>query len=69
MYKCERIMYWSEADQKFIVEAPEFAGCMADGRTPAEALENVEVIISEWLKTAAELGRNIPEPKGRLMFA
>ena len=69
MHKYERIIYWSEADQRFIVEVPELAGCMADGMTPVEALENVEVIISEWIETAKELGREIPVPKGKLMFA
>lgn len=69
MHKYERIIYWSEQDQRFIVEVPELAGCMADGMTPAEALENVEVIISEWIETARKLGREIPVPKGKLMFA
>ncbi|MFW5651886.1 MAG: type II toxin-antitoxin system HicB family antitoxin [Acetivibrio ethanolgignens] len=66
MHKYERIIYWSETDKKFIVEVPELSRCMADGVTAIEALENVEVIISEWLETAAELGREIPEPKGKL---
>lgn len=69
MHKYERIIYWSETDQKFIVEVPELAGCMADGITAVEALENVEIIISEWLETAKEIGREIPTPKGRLMYA
>jgi predicted RNase H-like HicB family nuclease len=69
MHKYERIIYWSEIDQKFIVEVPELDGCMADGTTAIEALENVDVIISEWIETAKELGRAIPEPKGRLMYA
>lgn len=69
MYKYERIIYWSEAGQKFIVEVPELAGCMADGATAMEALKNVEIIISEWLETAKEIGREIPVPKGRLMYA
>ena len=54
---------------KFIVEVPELPGCMADGATAVEALENVEVVISEWIETAKELGREIPEPKGKLMYA
>ena len=69
MHKYERIIYWSEADQRFIVEVPELAGCMADGITPTEALENAEVVISEWIETALALGRDIPVPKGKLMFA
>lgn len=69
MHKYERIIYWSEQDQKFIVEVPELAGCMADGETAAEALENVEIVICEWIETAKAIGREIPVPKGKLMYA
>ena len=69
MHKYERIIYWSEQDQKFIVEVPELAGCMADGETAAEDLENVETVISEWIETAKAIGREIPVPKGKLMYA
>ncbi|MBD5499090.1 MAG: type II toxin-antitoxin system HicB family antitoxin [Lachnospiraceae bacterium] len=69
MHKYERIIYWSENDNKFIVEVPELAGCMADGDTAEQALKNAEVIISEWIETAKEIGREIPQPKGRLMYA
>jgi predicted RNase H-like HicB family nuclease len=68
-HKYEVILYWSKEDQAFIAEVPELAGCVADGETQTEALENVQVIIQEWIETATELGRNIPEPKGRLMYA
>ncbi len=67
--KYELIIYWSEVDEAFIVEVPELPGCMADGETYQEAVQNVEVIIQEWIDTAQALGRSIPEPKGRLMFA
>ena len=69
MYKYELIIYFSEADNAFIVEVPELPGCMADGATYAEAIKNVEVVIKEWIETANELGRPIPKPKGRLIFA
>jgi predicted RNase H-like HicB family nuclease len=69
MTKYEIILYWSNEDQDFIAEAPELAGCAADGPTRQEALANVETVIAEWLETARELGRPIPEPKGRLIFA
>ena len=69
MHKYEMIIYWSEQDQKFIVEVPELAGCMADGKTAVEALENVDIIISEWIETAKELGREVPQPKGKLIYA
>ncbi len=67
--KYELIIYWSEIDQAFIVEVPELAGCAADGETYQEAVQNAEVVIQEWIETAQELGRPIPEPKGRLLFA
>lgn len=67
--KYELIIYWSESDQAFIAEVPELPGCMADGQTYVEALTNAEVVIQEWIETAEELGRDIPTPKGRLLYA
>lgn len=69
MMKFETIIYWSNEDNAFIAEVPELPGCAADGKTYQEALVNVEVIIQEWIETAKELGRKIPKPKGRLMYA
>ncbi|MEY3807077.1 MAG: hypothetical protein RI893_53 [Pseudomonadota bacterium] len=69
MTKYEMIIYWSEEDQLFIAEVPELAGCMADGDSYQEAVKNAERIIGEWIETAVELGRYIPEPKGRLLYA
>ena len=69
MHKYERIVFWSEEDQKWIVDVPELPVCMADGATAEEALENAEIVISEWLETAEALGREIPAPKGRLIYA
>lgn len=68
-YKYEIIIYWSKEDQAFIAEVPELPGCMADGNTYNEALSNAETIIDEWIDTAMELKRPIPQPKGRLMYA
>jgi predicted RNase H-like HicB family nuclease len=69
LIRYELIIYWSDEDQSFIAEIPELPGCMADGATYKEAVDNVEVVIQEWIDTAKELGRPIPEPKGRLIFA
>ncbi len=67
--KYELIIYWSESDEAFIVEVPELPGCMADGQTYIEAVTNAEIVIQEWIESAQELGRNIPIPKGRLLYA
>jgi predicted RNase H-like HicB family nuclease len=69
MTKYEIILYWSDEDDAFIAEVPELAGCAADGATRQEALANAEIVIAEWIETARELNRPIPEPKGRLLFA
>src|SRR5437016_6004326 len=67
--KYEIILYWSKRDQAFIAEVPELPGCAADGATYQEALAQAEVVIREWIQTAQELGRPIPEPRGRLLYA
>ena len=67
--KYELVIFWREEDQAFIAEVPELPGCMADGSTAQEALANAEVIAREWIETARELGRIIPQPKGKLVYA
>ncbi|PZO45970.1 MAG: hypothetical protein DCF15_21020 [Phormidesmis priestleyi] len=69
MMKYELIIYWSEADNSFIAEVPELPGCAADGETYSDALHNVQTVMQEWLETARELGRPIPQPKGKLAYA
>lgn len=69
MDRHEVIPYWSKADGAHIAHVPELPGCAADGETRQEALAAVEVVIAEWIETAKELGRPIPEPRGRLMYA
>ncbi len=67
--KYEMVIYWSKADEAFVVEVPELPGCVADGATYEEAVANARLIIEEWIDTARELGRKIPEPRGRLIYA
>nr|WP_294403634.1 type II toxin-antitoxin system HicB family antitoxin [uncultured Ruminococcus sp.] len=69
MYKYEVILYWSNEGNSYIAEVPELAGCMADGETMAEALENIHTVIEEWIETAQIMGKDIPEPKGKLAYA
>jgi len=68
-FRYEVIIYWSDEDQAFLAEVPELPGCAADGATYAEAISNVEIIIREWIETAQELGRPVPQPRGRLLYA
>ena len=68
MFRYEVILYWSELDQAFIAEVPELPGCAADGDTYQEALHNVELVMQEWIETAKDLGRPVPQPRPRLMY-
>ncbi|MBG1245220.1 MULTISPECIES: type II toxin-antitoxin system HicB family antitoxin [unclassified Nostoc] len=68
MFRYEIILYWSELDQAFIAEVPELPGCAADGDTYQEALHNVELVMQEWIETAKDLGRPVPQPRPRLMY-
>ena len=63
------VIYWSSEDEAYIAEVPELAGCMADGATYFEALSNVQIIMEEWVQTATELERPIPQPQGKLVAA
>ncbi|HVT05535.1 MAG TPA: type II toxin-antitoxin system HicB family antitoxin [Thermoanaerobaculia bacterium] len=65
----EVILYWSDEDGAFIAEVPELPGCAADGPTYEAAIANVQTVIREWIEMAVELGRAIPEPRGRLLYA
>jgi len=67
--KYEMVVYWSDEDGAYVVEVPEFPGCMADGNTYEEAIDNIFFVIREWMETAKEIGREIPKPKGRLIYA
>ena len=69
MNRYEIIIYWSEQDDRFIAEVPELPGCMADGKTYDECMKQAQDVMREWIDYALELGREIPEPKGRLMYA
>lgn len=69
MHKYERIIYWFKENEAFIVEVPELSGCMADGQTVQEAVQNSEIVIEEWLEVARERGQEVPEPKGKLAYA
>ena len=65
----EIIIFWSADDDAYVAEVPELPGCMVDGGSYQEALANAERVIQEWIDTAKELGRDIPQPKGRLSYA
>lgn len=60
--KYSMIMSWSEEDQAYIVSVPELPGCMADGKTPEEAVRQAQIVIDLWIEAALEDGEEIPDP-------
>ena len=69
MNNYEIIIYWSKEDSAFVAEVPELAGCMADGQSYVEAVQNAEKAIAEWIETAELMGRPVPSARGKLMYA
>jgi predicted RNase H-like HicB family nuclease len=70
MNKYEIIIFWSDEDTAFVADVPELPGCMAHGASHAEALTNAQEAVELWIQTARDLGRSVPEPKGRrLLYA
>ena len=65
----EMIIWWSKEDDAYVVDVPELPGCMAHGATRQTAIKNAEDAIKFWIKTAKENGLEIPQPRGRLVFA
>lgn len=64
MYQYEVNIFWSSPDQCYVASVPELPGCMADGVTAKDAIDNTEQMIHEWIAMAQQLGREVPEPKG-----
>lgn len=58
--KYQMIVTWSTEDQAYLVALPELPGCMADGKTRREAVDNAEIVIQEWLETANLMNHPIP---------
>lgn len=48
----------------YLVEVPALAGCIADGDTVEEALQEIGDAIASWIKTARKVGDTIPKPNG-----
>jgi predicted RNase H-like HicB family nuclease len=68
MQRYEIIIYWTDEDNVFVAEVPEFPGCMAHGDSEESALKNIKEAIELWLDTAREFGDPIPQPKGRRLM-
>ena len=64
----EIVVFYSEQDRAYVAEAPKLKGCVADGKTCAEALANVDVVIGRWMRKAKAAGQPLPKQR-RILFA
>jgi predicted RNase H-like HicB family nuclease len=55
----------SDEDGGYIADIPDLEACSAFGRTPEEAVAEVNRAKEAWLQTAREAGRPIPKPRYR----
>ena len=46
----------------YLAIVPDLPGCMSDGDTPAQAFANAQDAIAEWIATAIDMNRPIPDP-------
>lgn len=65
----EITIYWGDDDRCYVAKVPELPGCMADGPSYQVAAANAERAIHDWIETAKDLGREIPEPRERVSYA
>ena len=55
-----RITIEQDEDGMFIAECPSLPGCISQGRTRAEALENIQDAIQGYLESLRKHGEPIP---------
>jgi predicted RNase H-like HicB family nuclease len=58
-------LFYSDEDEGYIADVPDLEACSAFGRTPEQALAEMEIAKAAWLAAARDSGRPIPEPQYR----
>jgi predicted RNase H-like HicB family nuclease len=58
-------IFYSDEDEGYIADIPDLVICSAFGRSPAEALAEVEKAKQLWLEAARAEGKKIPRPRYR----
>ena len=56
-------IFYSDEDQCYVANIPDLVFCSAFGKTPEEALREVQVAKELWLEVARETDKPIPEPR------
>ncbi len=56
-------IFYSEADEGYIADIPDLVSCSAFGKSPNEALVQVQIAKEAWLEAARKEGKPIPKPR------
>ena len=49
----------------YLITFPDLPGCMSDGETEEEALENGKDAFLSWVSASVDMGKKIPKPKAK----
>jgi predicted RNase H-like HicB family nuclease len=55
------ILYPDPEDGGWVAEVPSLPGCLSQGDTREEALENIRDAIATWIDGAEQVGMDVPE--------
>jgi predicted RNase H-like HicB family nuclease len=60
-FKSRKVLLSQDEDGYFVVEVPSLPGCVSQGQTREEALENIKEAIELHIEVLLERGEPIPE--------
>lgn len=58
-------IFYSDEDAGYIADIPDLKCCSAFGKTQEEALHEVQIAKTAWLRAAKKHGKPIPPPRYR----
>lgn len=58
-------IFYSEEDEGYIADIPDLFACSAFGKTPEEALRQVQIAKATWIEAALAEGIPVPPPRSR----
>lgn len=56
-------VFYSEEDGCYVADIPDLRFCSAFGKTPQEAVAEVEIARDLWIESARKHGKSVPRPR------
>ncbi len=60
-----KVIEWSDEDHCFVGSAPPLIGQCCHGKTEADVIKQLNIIVQEWIDTYHQDGRPLPSPQGK----